>query len=144
MPNGTEQHQQMRYAMNTNAKKLIFAAVIFLLAVAACQSMFGDGLHVNIDGDEIDGPLGAVLGVFFGGAGLLLAGLIMTCVAIFLCLLFAGLGIMAVVGVALAAVIVVACVSPLLLPLLVPIGVYWLFVSRPRKQRRLATMQQAI
>jgi hypothetical protein len=130
--------------MNTNAKKLIFAAVIFLLAVAACQSIFGDGMNINIDGDEIDGPLGAVLGVFFGGAGLLLAGLIMTCVAVFLCLLFAGLGIMAVVGVALAAVIVVACVSPLLLPLLVPIGLYWLFVSRPRKQRRLATMQQAI
>ena len=130
--------------MKTNAKKLIFAAVIFLLAVAACQSIFGDGMHVNIDGDEFDGPLGAVLSVFFGGAGLLLAGLIMTCVAIFLCLLFAGLGIMAVVGVALAAVIVVACVSPLLLPLLIPIGLYWLLVARPRKLRLQATMQQAV
>lgn len=130
--------------MNTKAKKLIFAAVIFLLAIAACQSIFGDGMHVNIDGDEFDGPLGAVLGVFFGGAGLLLAGMIMTCVAIFLCLLFAGLGIMAVVGVALAAVIVVACVSPLLLPLLIPIGLYWMLVARPRKQRLQATMQQAV
>ncbi|NYE63423.1 hypothetical protein FHW58_004653 [Duganella sp. 1224] len=130
--------------MNTNAKKLIFAAVLFLLAVAACQALFGDGMHVNIDGDEIDGPLGAVLSVFFGGAGLLLAGLIMTCVAIFLCLLFAGLGILAVAGVALAAVIVVACVSPLLLPLLIPIAAYWLLVARPRKLRRHAAMQQAV
>ncbi|NVM75747.1 hypothetical protein FHW83_001534 [Duganella sp. SG902] len=130
--------------MNSKAKKLIFATLIFLLVVAAWQSMFGDGMTVNIDGDEIDGPLGALLAVTFGGAGMLLAGVIMTCVAIFLCVLFASLGILAVFGVGLAAVVAVAVVSPLLLPLLIPIGLYWLFVSRPRKQRLQATMQQAV
>jgi hypothetical protein len=130
--------------MNTKAKNLIFAAVILLLAVAICQSIFGDGMHVNIDGDEIDGPLDAVLGLVFGGAGMLLAGLIMTCVTVFLCLLFASLGILAVFGVGLAAVVAVAAVSPLLLPLLIPIGLYWLLVSRPRKQRRQATIEQAV
>jgi len=49
-----------------------------------------------------------------------------------------------VAGVALAAVIVMACVSPLLLPLLIPIGLYWIFVSRPRKQRLQATLQQPV
>jgi hypothetical protein len=34
--------------MNTKAKTLILAAVIFLLAIAAWQSMFGDGMTVNI------------------------------------------------------------------------------------------------
>ncbi|WP_432381306.1 hypothetical protein [Duganella sp. P38] len=130
--------------MNTKAKKLIFAALIFLLAVAACQSMFGDGMHFNIDGDDIDGPLGALLAMVFGGAGMLLAGVIMVCVALFLCVLFASLGILAVFGVALAAVVAVAAVSPLLLPLLIPIGLYWLFVSRPRKHRRVATIEQAV
>ncbi|MTV37552.1 hypothetical protein [Duganella radicis] len=130
--------------MNTKAKKFIFAAFIFLLAVAVWQSVFGDGMHVNIDGDEIDGPLGALLALLFGGAGMLLAGVIMTCVAIFLCLLFASLGVLAVFGVGLAAVVAVALVSPLLLPLLIPVGLYWLFVSRPRKQRLQATMQQPV
>lgn len=130
--------------MNTNAKKLIFAAVIFLLAIAAWQSVFGDGMTVNIDGDEIDGPLGAILAMVFGGAGMLLAGVVLVCVAIFLCVLFASLGILAVFGVALAAVVAVAAVSPLLLPLLIPIGLYWIFVSRPRKQRQQATLEQAV
>jgi hypothetical protein len=130
--------------MNTKAKKLIFAAFIVLLAVAACQSIFGDGMHVNIDGDEIDGPLGAILALVFGGAGMLLAGVIITCVALFLCVLFASLGILAVFGVALAAVIAVAAVSPLLLPLLIPFGLYWIFVSRPRKQRQQAMIEQAV
>jgi len=82
--------------------------------------------------------------VVFGGAGMLLAGVILTCVAIFLCVLFAGLGMLAVLGVGLAAVVAVAVVSPLLLPLLIPVGLYWLFVSRPRKQRLQATLQQPV
>jgi len=130
--------------MNTKAKKLIFAALIFLLVIALWQAVFGDGMYVNIDGDEIDGPLGAVLAVVFGGAGMLFAGLVMVCVAVFLCILFASLGILAVAGVGLAALVAVAVVSPLLLPLLIPVGLYWIFVSRPRKHRAQATMQQAV
>jgi len=130
--------------MKTNAKKLILAAFLFLLAVMAWQSIFGDNMSINIDGDEIDGPLGAVLAVFFGGAGMLIAGVVMVCVTIFLCLLFAGLGILMVGGMALAAVLVVAAVSPLLLPLLIPIGIYWFFSARSRKQRQRAVMEQAV
>jgi hypothetical protein len=68
----------------------------------------------------------------FGGMGMLLAGVVMVCVAIFLCVLFASLGILAVFGVALVAVVVTAAVSPLLLPLLIPIGLYWLLFVRPQ------------
>jgi hypothetical protein len=130
--------------MKTNAKKLILAAVLFLLAVMAWQSIFGDNMNINIDGDEIDGPLGAVLAVFFGGAGMLIAGVVMVCVTIFLCLLFAGLGILMVGGMALAAVLVAAAVSPLLLPLLIPIGIYCFFSARSRKQRQRAVMESAV
>lgn len=130
--------------MNSNAKKVVFAAVIFLLAIAAWQSVFGDGMSVNIDGDEFDGPLGAVLGVMFGGMGMLIAGVVMVCVAIFLCVLFASLGILAVFGVALVAVVVTAAVSPLVLPLLIPVGLYWLLFVRPRKQRQQATFEQPV
>ena len=130
--------------MKNYAKKLILAAILFLLAVMAWQSIFGDNMSINIDGDEIDGPLGAVLAVFFGGAGMLIAGVVMVCVTIFLCLLFAGLGILMVGGMALAAVLVVAAVSPLLLPLLIPIGIYCFFSARSRKQRQRAVMEQAV
>jgi hypothetical protein len=130
--------------MNTKAKKLILAAVIFLLAIAAWQSIFGDGMSVNIDGDEIDGPFGWMLALLFGGAGVLIGTVVVVCVAIFLCLLFAGLGILMVGGMALAAVIVVAAVSPLLLPLLIPIGIYWFFSARARKQRQRAMLEHAV
>lgn len=130
--------------MNSNAKKILFAVVIFLLAIAAWQSVFGSGMSVNIDGDEFDGPLGALLGVMFGGMGMLIAGVVMVGVAIFLCVLFASLGVLAVFGVALLAVVAAAAVSPLLLPLLIPFGLYWLLFARPRKQRRQAALEQPV
>ena len=130
--------------MKSNAKKLIFALIIFLLAVAAWQSIIGDGMHVNIDGDEYDGPLGAVLGLLFGGMGMLIAGVVLSCVAVFLVILFAGLGVLMVSGIALGAAILVACVSPLLLPLLIPFGLYWFFVVRVRKQRQRELLDHAV
>jgi len=130
--------------MKTNAKKLIFAVLIFLLAVAAWQSTVGDGMHVNIDGDEIDGPLAAVLGLLFGGMGMVIAGVVLSCVAVFLCVLFAGLGVLMVSGIALGGAVLLACVSPLLLPLLIPFGLYWFFVVRVRKQRQRALVDHAV
>lgn len=130
--------------MNSKAKKLVFATVIFLLAVAAWQSAFGDGMNVNIDGDEIDGPLGAVLGVLFAGGGMVLAGVIISCLAVFLAVLFAGLGLVMVSGMVLAAVVVALAISPLMLPLLIPLGIYWLMTRRSRKLRLRATMEHAV
>jgi hypothetical protein len=75
---------------------------------------------------------------------MLIGGVVVACVAVFLCLLFAGLGILMVGGMALAAVIVVAAVSPLLLPLLIPIGIYWFFSARSRKQRQRAMLEHAV
>ncbi|GJI98653.1 hypothetical protein RugamoR57_53710 [Duganella caerulea] len=130
--------------MKITAKKLVFAAFVTLLAVAAWQSIFGDGMHVNIDGDEIDGPLGFLLGTVFAGGGLLIAAVAITCGAVFVGLLFAGLGILMISGLVLLAVVVAAAVSPLLLPLLIPVGLYMVFRSRSRKQQLRATMEHAV
>lgn len=130
--------------MKITAKKLVFAAFVALLAVAAWQSIFGDGMHVNIDGDEIDGPLGFLLGTVFAGGGLLIAAVAITCGAVFVGLLFAGLGILMISGLVLLAVVVAAAVSPLLLPLLIPVGLYMVFRSRSRKQQLRATMEHAV
>lgn len=125
-------------------RNTIAAAFLLLVAVCAWQSVFGDGMSVNIDGDEVGGPLGFLLGVVLAGGGLLLAALAVTCAALFTGVLFAGLGIVMVGALVLAALLVAAAVSPLLLPLLIPIGLYWYFTARGRKQRLRATMDHAV
>lgn len=130
--------------MKITAKKLVFAAFVTLLAVSAWQATFGDGMYVNIDGDEIDGPLGFLLGTVFAGGGLLIATVAITCAAVFVGVLFAGLGILMISGMVLLAVVVAAAVSPLLLPLLIPIGIYWIFRHRSRKQTAHAALEHAV
>ena len=130
--------------MKITAKKLVFAAFVTLLAVSAWQAIFGDGMSVNIDGDEIDGPLGFLLGTVFAGGGLLIATVAITCAAVFVGVLFAGLGILMISGMVLLAVVVAAAVSPLLLPLLIPVAIYWIFRKRSRKQHQHAALEHAV
>ncbi|SFM38249.1 hypothetical protein [Rugamonas rubra] len=118
-----------------NIKRILPVAIIAVLAIAAWHSMAGQEMHINIDGDEVDGPLGFLIGTLFAGGGLLIAALALTCAAVFVGFLFAGLGILMVVGLALMAVVLLACISPFLLPLLIPLGLFWFFSSRSRKQR---------
>lgn len=121
--------------MNNTAKKLLVAAIVFLVAVSAWQSLLGDGMHVNLDGDEFDGPLGTLFGMALAGGGMLIAAVAVTCAALFVGVLCAGIGIVLVSAMVLAAVIVLAAMSPLMLPLLIPVGLYWFFTARARKQR---------
>jgi len=131
--------------MKTNAKKLIPVAIIALLAIAAWYAILGhDGMTINIDGDDYNGPMGAVLGVLFAGGGLLIAAVVVTCVAVFIGVLYAGLGILMVVGLALLALVLTAAISPLMLPLLIPVGIYWIFSARSRKQRARAQLEHAV
>ena len=128
----------------SKTKKVVLGLFVLLLAVSVCQAVFGDGMTVNLDGDEVGGPFGAVLGIVLGAGGLLLAALAMTCAAVFVGLVFAGVGIVMVSALVLAGVLLAAAISPLLLPLLIPIGLYWYFTSRSRKQRLRATMEHAV
>lgn len=119
--------------MNLSAKKLIPVAVLTLLAAAIWYTLATGDLHVNVDGDQIDGPLGAVLAMLFGGAGMMIAAIAITCTAVFVSLLCASLGVLMVVGLAMLALVLVAAISPLLLPLLIPVGIFWWFSARSRK-----------
>lgn len=129
--------------MHSTAKKLLAAAIVFLLALSVWQSVLGDGMHFNIDGDEFDGPFGALFGLLMAGGGLLIAAVAVTCAAVFVGLLCAGIGLVIVSALVLAAVVVVAAMSPLMLPLLIPIGLYWFLTARARKQRLRAGYQHA-
>lgn len=118
-------------------KKLLTIALIALLAIAAWNSIDTSDMIVHVGDEEFDGPVGALLGLVFGGMGLVIAAVVMVCVAVFLGFLFAGLGILMLTGLVLLAIVLAAVMSPLMLPLLIPAGIIWFFVARNRKQKDL-------
>jgi hypothetical protein len=133
-------HFQTPIITRTIMKKTATFVILFLFAlllwnVFAFGFNGGDNMVVNVDGDEIDGPLGALLAMLFAGGGTLLAVLIMLVVGAVLAVVFAGVGIILIGGLGIGAVVLALAVSPLLLPLLLPLAVIWYMVSRSRKHR---------
>jgi hypothetical protein len=133
-------HFQTPIITRTIMKKTATFVILFLFAlllwnVFAFGFNGGDNMVVNVDGDEIDGPLGALLAMLFAGGGTLLAVLIMLVVGAVLAVVFAGVGIILIGGLGIGAVVLALAVSPLLLPLLLPLAVIWYMVSRSRKSR---------
>jgi hypothetical protein len=117
-------------------KKSAAFVILFLFALLVWNVFFYSGdMSFNIDGDEIDGPLGALLAMVFAGGGTLLAAVIMLMVGAILAVVFAGVGIMLFGGLGLGALLLALAISPLLLPLLLPLAVVWYLASRSRKNR---------
>jgi hypothetical protein len=122
-------------------KKTAAILILFLFALLAWNVVtFGDSV-VSFGDDDVGGPLGAVLATVFAGGGLLLAGVIMLFVGAVLAVVFAGVGILCIGGLAIGACVLALMISPLLLPLLVPVAIVWYLVSRSRKHR---IMQQPV
>ncbi|WP_229487837.1 hypothetical protein [Pseudoduganella lutea] len=125
-------------------KKLLTVTIVVLLFIAACNafdSPWGHDFYVDVDGEEFGGPFGWVLGVLLAGGGLLVGAVVVVCVAILVGLLFAGLGMLVVFGLAAVGVALAAALSPLLLPLAIVIGLVWYFNRRGRQ--RAAAMKEA-
>ncbi|TWI61116.1 hypothetical protein IP91_04703 [Pseudoduganella lurida] len=132
-------------------KKLLAVTVIVLLCIAASNLLdasfhpaWDNDWQMYMGGEEIDGPFGFLMGALMAGGGLLIAAVVLVCVAAFIGVLFAGLGIMAVAGFAiLAALLVVAlgaALSPLLVPVALVVGLCWFF---NRRNKRRATVKEA-
>lgn len=117
-------------------KKYAPYIILFLVALIAWD-MFADAssFHMDIDGDEFGGPLGALLGLLFGSLGLIIGTIVALCVGTLLVVVFAGVGVLLMGGLALAACVGLLAVSPLLLPILIPVLIIWFFVSRSRRNR---------
>jgi hypothetical protein len=119
-------------------KKIPVPAVLLLvLFIVLFWNVYAGSSHLvfDIDGEDIDGPLGAFAALVFTGGGLVVGMVALLLTGLLLAVLFAGLGILVVAVLALAALAVAAAVSPLLLPLLLPLAIVWLLVSRSRRNR---------
>lgn len=113
-------------------KKYAPYIILFLFAALLFNS-WGNDMTVNFDGDEIDGPLGWMLATLFAGGGALLALFITIMVGVLLAVIFAGVGVMLLGSLGIGAIVLALAISPLLLPLVIPVALVWYLVSRPRK-----------
>ncbi|MNM33887.1 hypothetical protein D3C81_445240 [compost metagenome] len=117
-------------------KKLLTFALILMLACLFLDKIGATDMHMQLDGDEIDGPLEWLFGLVFAGGGLLIAALALVFAAVVTGVILAGVGMALVVVVACCVVLALALSTPVLLPLLIPVAIVWLLVSRNRRQSR--------
>jgi hypothetical protein len=113
-------------------KKLILAMVLFLLLVCAWGVMTASDVSITLDGQELNGPLAMLV----GGWGLVVATVVLFCVAILLVFIFAGVGLIVVGVLAFTALVLVGVAFPFLLPLLVPLFMVWAFCAGARRSVR--------
>jgi len=117
-------------------KKTAIFVIAFLFALLLWNVVvYGSGPVVSFDGDDIDGPFGALLAMLFAGGGTLIAALVMLVVGVVLAVVFAGVGIILIGGLGIGAVVLALAISPLLLPLVLPLAVIWYLVKRSNKNR---------
>jgi hypothetical protein len=106
--------------------------VILFLFAAMLWNLFtwsGD-MTVNLDGDQIDGPLGFLLATLFTGGGMLLAVFISVITVAVLAVVFAGVGVILIGSLAIGALVLALAMSPLLLVIVV--ALVWYAMRRPR------------
>jgi hypothetical protein len=117
-------------------KKIAPYLILFLCALLLWDLLFTFGdASFHIDGEEVGGPLGAMLGILLAGGGTLIGLLVAVVVGAVLAVVFAGVGIVIVGALAIAGLALAAAIVPFLLPLLLPLAVIWYLVSRARRNR---------
>jgi len=109
-------------------KKLIALSLLllFFCMIAAWISIDTNGFIVTVGDADFDGPLGAMLGTLIAGGVFAMVAVVLTIVAVMVGLVMAGVGVLLLFGLALGVLVAVAAVSPLMLPLLIPFGIYWI------------------
>jgi len=107
-------------------KKLALVLAVLMIVLLA-WSLLGPvaAVSISINGHEITGPLGPVVGLW----RLILTTVILFCVAILLAFVFAGVGIIIVGCLTLVGLILAAVLLPFLFPLLIPLFIVWVFCA---------------
>jgi hypothetical protein len=117
-------------------KKILPYLVLFLCALLLWDLIVGFGdASFHIDGEEFDGPVGALAGILLAGGGTIIGLLVTLVVGVVLAVVFAGVGVVIIGALAVAAFMVAAALVPVLIPLLLPLALVWYLVSRARRSR---------
>lgn len=112
------------------AKKLAIALAILMLAIVAWGLFLeSNAVTIVINGEPVTGPLKDAI----GAAGLVVALIALSCAAIFLVFVFAGIGVIVLGCVVFASMILVWLAFPFLLPLLIPLAILWGFIAITRR-----------
>jgi hypothetical protein len=107
-------------------RRLALILAIFMFVFLAWALFLGsDDVLITINGREITGPFGALIGVW----GLVLTFVILFCVAILLAFVLAGVGLVILGVLALVGLVLIGVTLPFLLPLLIPLFIIWVFCS---------------
>lgn len=106
-------------------KTALLLAVLMLALVAWGIYVEGGTTRIIINGEELTGPFKGIVGV----GGLVAASIALLCAAILLAFVFAGLGLFILGGVIVVGIVAAAVLFPLLLLLLIPLAIVWLFVA---------------
>ena len=108
------------------SRKIAIALAVALMLLAAWGVMSeSPAVKVIVDGQEIGAPWRGALGV----GGVIVAFVASLCAATLLLFVFAGMWIILVGLVILAGIVFIGGISPLFLPLLIPIAVVWAFIA---------------
>ena len=117
-------------------KKIAPCLILFLCALLLWDLLFSFGdASFHIDGEEFDGPLGAMFGILLAGGGTLIGLLVTLVMGVVLAVVFAGVGVVLVGALVMAGIAAAAAIVPFLIPLLLPLALVWYLVSRARRNR---------
>ena len=110
-------------------RKLAIALTVLMLALVAWGLFLErNAVTITINGQEVTGPIAYPI----GAGGLIVALVALFCAAILLVFVFAGIGVLALGGILLVGLLLVAFNFPFLLPVLVPLAIMWGFVAFTR------------
>lgn len=116
-------------------KVLAFTLLLFFCGMVAAWFVIDPSdMMVTVGDEDFDGPLGALLGTVIAGGVFAIVAVVMTLVAVIMAFVMAGVGVLLVLCLAFAAVVTIAAVSPLLLPLLIPFAIYWWMKRRDNRK----------
>ena len=104
---------------------------ILLLVVLALSLYYSEIIPLTFDSFVITIPGDAAAEV----AEVVLAPFILLCVAVFLVLLFSGVGVVIMGSLALVGIVLVLVALPFLLPLLVPVFIIWISIVIVRRRK---------
>jgi hypothetical protein len=116
-------------------KKAVLVLVILLIALLAWGLIQSGNVSMTVNGHELAGPMKAAVGSW----GIIIAIVVLFCVAILLTFVLAGVGLVILGCLVLVGLILAAVSFPFLLPLLIPLFIVWAFVAGVRRGKTIIT-----